>query len=103
MDSAFSKSIRAAIINKVIFFHYLPDIYLHRDTLIYSNDGLKIDLITVSSRIGLTEKKETTLLGLYPDKTQSRAKIFKNKKVSKNRLFILIYSILAIFFLIRVN
>ena len=66
---------------KLDLLFLLPDIYLHRDTLIYSNDGLKIDLITVSSRMGLTNQKERTLLGLYPDKMQTRAKIFKKKKV----------------------
>lgn len=56
-------------------------IYYHRDLLCYSLDGLRIDLITVSSNCNITTETEPHLPGLFPDRSVSRAQHFHNKKV----------------------
>lgn len=56
-------------------------IYFHRDTLCFSNDGLKVDLITISSMKGITDSEEEHLNNLFPDKTKKRALKFTEKKV----------------------
>jgi len=66
----------------LINIFYALDIYFHRDLLTRSNDGLNVDLLTAMK--GITEQREKSLLGLYPDKSIQRAKIFKNKKVCCN-------------------
>lgn len=56
-------------------------IYFHRDTLCFSNDGLKVDLITISSMKGITDSEEEHLNNLFPDKTKKRALKFTEKKI----------------------
>ena len=58
-------------------------IYYHRELLCYSLDGLRIDLITVSSHHGITDRHEDRLRvdGLFPDKSSYRARKFEGKKV----------------------
>lgn len=56
-------------------------IYYHRQLLCYSLDGLRVDLLTVSSHHGITTETEPRLPGLYPDSSIECARVFKNKKV----------------------
>jgi len=56
-------------------------IYFHRDILCNSNDGLNIDLLTVTSLKNITDEEESCIEYLYPDHERSRAKRFRNKKI----------------------
>ncbi|XP_052225605.1 cytosolic carboxypeptidase-like protein 5 isoform X2 [Dreissena polymorpha] len=61
-----------------------PDsIYYHRETLCYSLDKLRIDLITISSCHGLLNESEPHFdCNLFPERnTEQRCKKFKGKKV----------------------
>ena len=59
-------------------------IYYHRQLLCRSLDGLRVELLTVSSHHGITMEKEPHLPGLFPDTSVERARVFKNKKVCKH-------------------
>lgn len=56
-------------------------IYYHRELLIRSMDGLRVDVITISSRLGILAAREPRLEGLFPDGGTPRAHSFKDKKV----------------------
>lgn len=56
-------------------------IYYHRELLCYSLDNLRVDLLTVTSAKGMTDKREDCLPHLFPDKTVPRAHVFQGKKV----------------------
>ena len=56
-------------------------IYYHRELICNSIDGLRVDLLTVSSRKGILEDLEPRLAGLFPDLATRRANQFKGKKV----------------------
>lgn len=59
-----------------------PDsIYYHRELLCYSLDGLRVDLLTVSSNHGITEDREPRLDKLFPDIKTPRARRFESKRV----------------------
>ncbi len=68
-------------------------IYYHRQLLCNSLDGLRIDLLTISSYHGITMETEPHLPGLYPDVSEERARVFENKKV-QNKMTDLISSII---------
>ncbi|CAH4035657.1 unnamed protein product [Pieris brassicae] len=58
-----------------------PDeIYYYRECLIYSLEGRRVDLLTISSHHGITTEKEHRLKNLFPD-NQERPYKFQNKKV----------------------
>ena len=57
-------------------------IYFHRDLLCKSLDGLRVDLLTVSSHKGIAMETEPRLFGLFPDESLPTARQFRNKKVS---------------------
>jgi hypothetical protein len=61
--------------------HDITEIYYRRDVLCYSLDGLRIDLITVSSYDGITSETEPLLPGLFPESDSSRSNLFEGKKV----------------------
>ena len=73
---------RVDILLLICFSFLYLDIYFHRDVLCYSNDGLNIDLLTVTSNQNMTDLHEKPLLNLFPDPSRKRARIFKNKKVT---------------------
>ena len=65
----------------------LSNIYYHRELLCNSLDGLRVDLITVSSKKGIVKEREPRLTGLFPDIKTKRACQFTDKKVQvKGRL-----------------
>ena len=57
------------------------EVYYHRELLCRSLDGLRVDLITVSSHEGITADRESRLPGLFPDVGEDRARRFSGKKV----------------------
>lgn len=59
-----------------------PSIYYNRELICKSIDGLRVDLITVSSRKGILNDLEPRLDGLFPDLQTKRANRFKGKKVN---------------------
>ncbi|XP_060801706.1 cytosolic carboxypeptidase-like protein 5 isoform X2 [Amyelois transitella] len=56
------------------------DIYYCRECLIYSLEGRRVDLLTISSHHGITNEREDRLKNLFPD-NQERPFKFQNKKV----------------------
>ncbi|XP_041970948.1 cytosolic carboxypeptidase-like protein 5 [Aricia agestis] len=56
------------------------DIYYCRENLIYSLEGRRVDLLTISSHHGITTERETRLKNLFPD-NKDRPFRFQNKKV----------------------
>ncbi|XP_053603263.1 cytosolic carboxypeptidase-like protein 5 isoform X2 [Plodia interpunctella] len=56
------------------------DIYYCRECLVYSLEGRRVDLLTISSHHGLTTEREERLKNLFPD-NQDRPFKFQNKKV----------------------
>ncbi|XP_022429940.1 cytosolic carboxypeptidase-like protein 5 isoform X2 [Delphinapterus leucas] len=59
----------------------LDTIYYHRETLCYSLDGLRVDLLTISSCHGLREDREPRLEQLFPDASTPRPFRFTGKRV----------------------
>ncbi|CAH0553055.1 unnamed protein product [Brassicogethes aeneus] len=57
------------------------DIYYVRETVCQSLDGRNIDLITISSYHGMTDKREDRLKQLFPDEKVARPFKFDEKKV----------------------
>lgn len=57
------------------------DIYFYRELLCKSLDGLRVDLLTVTSCKGMVDKREERLEGLFPDAEYDRPHRFKGKKV----------------------
>lgn len=58
-----------------------PNVYYHRELLVYSLDHWRVDLLTVSSHKGRVEEREDRLPGLFPLTDQLRPHRFPNKKV----------------------
>ncbi|XP_063619236.1 cytosolic carboxypeptidase-like protein 5 isoform X2 [Cydia splendana] len=56
------------------------DIYYCRECVIYSLEGRRVDLLTISSRHGITAEREDRLKHLFPE-NKPRAFKFQNKKV----------------------
>ncbi|XP_045446902.1 uncharacterized protein LOC123655108 [Melitaea cinxia] len=56
------------------------DIYYCRECLIYSLEGRRVDLLTISSHHGITSEREDRLKNLFPE-NQDRPFKFQNKKV----------------------
>ena len=56
-------------------------IYYVRELSINSLDGHRLDLLTVTSFLGITNIRENSLPGLFPDKSQQRPFKFANKKI----------------------
>ena len=59
------------------------DIYYYRELLCHSLDGLRVDLITVTSCLGLQNEREEYLGNLFPERNVPRAHKFNKKKVSQ--------------------
>ncbi|XP_027233246.2 cytosolic carboxypeptidase-like protein 5 [Penaeus vannamei] len=58
-----------------------PSLYYHRELLIKSLDGWRVDLVTVSSHNGKVEEREARLPGLFPNVNEPRPHRFPSKKV----------------------
>lgn len=59
-----------------------PDsIYYHREALCHSLEGLRVDLLTVSSCHGMMEEREPRLDKLFPDRSCPRPFRFNGKRV----------------------
>ncbi|KAF6101918.1 ATP/GTP binding protein like 5 [Phyllostomus discolor] len=59
----------------------LDTIYYHREILCYSLDGLRVDLLTISSCHGLRQDREPRLEQLFPDISTPRPFCFTGKRV----------------------
>ncbi|KAM9316913.1 cytosolic carboxypeptidase-like protein 5 [Gastrophryne carolinensis] len=59
-----------------------PDtIYYHRELLCHSLDGLRVDLLTITSCHGMMEEREPQLDKLFPDRSIPRPYRFSGKRV----------------------
>ncbi|XP_052740659.1 cytosolic carboxypeptidase-like protein 5 isoform X2 [Bicyclus anynana] len=58
----------------------VDDIYYCRECLIYSLEGRRVDLLTISSHHGITAEREEKLRNLFPE-NQDRPFKFTNKKI----------------------
>ncbi|CAH0605583.1 unnamed protein product [Chrysodeixis includens] len=58
----------------------LDDIYYYRECLVYSLEGRRVDLLTITSHHGMLNEREERLKNLFPD-SQDRPFKFQNKKV----------------------
>eukprot|EP00071_Canis_lupus_P026709 XP_022260266.1 cytosolic carboxypeptidase-like protein 5 isoform X7 [Canis lupus familiaris] len=59
----------------------LDTIYYHREILCYSLDGLRVDLLTITSCHGLQEDREPRLEQLFPDTGTPRPFCFTGKRI----------------------
>ncbi|XP_039094216.1 cytosolic carboxypeptidase-like protein 5 isoform X1 [Hyaena hyaena] len=59
----------------------LDTIYYHREILCYSLDGLRVDLLTITSCHGLREDREPRLEQLFPDTGTPRPFRFTGKRI----------------------
>lgn len=59
----------------------LDTIYYHRELLCYSLDGLRVDLLTITSCHGLREDREPRLEQLFPDASTPRPFRFTGKRI----------------------
>lgn len=59
----------------------LNEIYYHRELLICSVEGRRVDLLTISSFHGIQEEQEERLSTLFPETDKMRCQTFENKKV----------------------
>ncbi|XP_056669141.1 cytosolic carboxypeptidase-like protein 5 isoform X6 [Monodelphis domestica] len=59
----------------------LDSIYYHRELLCNSLDGLRVDLLTVSSCHGLQDEREPRLEQLFPDTSTPRPFCFSGKRI----------------------
>lgn len=59
----------------------LDSIYYHRELLCYSLDGLRVDLLTITSCHGLREDREPRLEQLFPDLGTPRPFRFTGKRI----------------------
>lgn len=57
------------------------EIYYHRELLICSVEGRRVDLLTISSFHGIQEEREERLATLFPETDKLRCNTFENKKV----------------------
>lgn len=62
------------------------DIYYHRELLVKSVEGRRVDLLTISSFHGIQCEREPRLLNLFPS-TVDRCHSFKDKKVCASARF----------------
>ena len=60
-------------------------LYFHKETVYYSIEGRKLDMMTITSTDGITDERETIPQeGLYPEAAKDPSKrpfVFRNKKV----------------------
>ncbi|XP_029452156.1 cytosolic carboxypeptidase-like protein 5 isoform X2 [Rhinatrema bivittatum] len=59
----------------------LDSLYYHRELLCQSLDGLRVDLLTITSCHGMIEDREPQLNKLFPDKSTARPHRFAGKRV----------------------
>lgn len=57
------------------------EVYFHRELLIKSVEGRRIDLLTITSFNGIRPETEYRFGDLFPDQNISRCHLFKEKKV----------------------
>ena len=57
------------------------EIYYHRELLIYSVEGRRVELLTISSFHDILSEREERLPNLFVDENTPRCYKFKNKKV----------------------
>lgn len=76
------------------------DIYYHRELLINSIEGRRVDLLTITSFHNIQHEHEYRFSELFPDAYSKRCRTFKNKKV---RHFIQWYCFILIHCLMITN
>lgn len=64
------------------------DIYYHRELLINSVEGRRVDLLTISSFHNIQYDREYRFCDLFPDTITPRCNLFKDKKVKTIIAFI---------------
>ena len=60
-------------------------VYFHREVLCHSLDGNRVDLLTVTSCLGMQEEREHRLDKLFPDAETPRPHRFTGKQVTQSR------------------
>ncbi|KAM4692949.1 cytosolic carboxypeptidase-like protein 5 [Discoglossus pictus] len=60
---------------------HAESIYYHREVLCHSLDGLRVDLLTISSCHGMIEEREPRLDNIFPDRATLRPYRFPGKRV----------------------
>lgn len=58
------------------------NVYYHRELLINSVEGRRIDLLTISSFHGIQHETEPRLSNLFSNENEERSHLFKDKKVT---------------------
>ena len=48
-------------------FKESSNLYIHRETLYYSLEGRKIELVTISSKDGIQQEREELIDGVFPE------------------------------------
>lgn len=66
----------------------INEIYYHRELLICSVEGRRVDLLTISSFHGIQEEQEERLATLFPETEKQRCQTFENKKVFFSIFFV---------------
>lgn len=59
----------------------VDDIYYHRECVIKSLEGRRLELLTISSFQNISMEREDRLMNLFPEKDEERPFKFRNKKV----------------------
>lgn len=65
-------------------FDVAGSIYYHRELLTLTPDGLRVDLVTISSIDGISTEREELLPGLFPNMdthNSSRCRVFPEKEI----------------------
>ena len=59
----------------------VDDIYYHRECVVKSLEGRRLELLTISSYQNISTEREDRLKNLFPEKEEDRSFKFENKKV----------------------
>jgi hypothetical protein len=65
-----------------------PGIYYHRELLIRSPEGRRVELITISSTDGLQDAREPWIPGLFPERVESPASVRPCTFTGKSGIFV---------------
>ncbi|XP_043465436.1 cytosolic carboxypeptidase-like protein 5 isoform X1 [Leptopilina heterotoma] len=73
------KKIQSRLARRTI--NSVDDIYYHRECVIKSLEGRRLELLTISSYQNISMEREDSLMNLFPENNELRPFKFKNKKV----------------------
>ena len=60
----------------------VDDIYYHRECVVKSLEGRRLEMLTISSYQNISMEREDRLKDLFPEKEEERPFKFRNKKVA---------------------